>query len=126
MFFIGIFGADERKKEIKSIQNVVCKACENMTTYKLIRVNKIFHLFFIPIFKWDKRYYLISRCCNTIFSIPYNLGESLENSEDVDIKDEDLEQINSYVNTNERICSNCGNMVKSNFKYCPHCGEKQS
>ncbi|WP_270474220.1 zinc ribbon domain-containing protein [Clostridium cochlearium] len=124
MFFIGIFGIDERKKDIKLVQNLVCKACGNMTTYKLVKVNKVFHIFFIPIFKWDKRYFLISRCCNSIFGIPNNLGENLENNEDIDIKDEDLQQINSYGNANEKICGNCNNVVQSNFRYCPHCGNK--
>lgn len=124
MFFIGIFGIDERKKEIKVIRNLVCKACGNITAYKLIKVNKVFHFFFIPIFTWNKRYYLMSECCNSIFSISDKLAKALENNEHVDIKDEDLEQINSYTNTNERICSNCSNVVQSNFKYCPHCGER--
>lgn len=124
MFFIGIFGIDERKKEISTIQNVFCKACGSMTSYKLFKVNKVFHFFFIPIINWDKRYYLISRCCNSIFNIPNQLGTALENNEDTNINDEDLHQINSYVHSNEHICSNCNNVVQSDYKYCPYCGEK--
>ncbi len=29
-----------------------------------------FTFFFIPIFKWNRQYFAVSSCCNTVFSIP--------------------------------------------------------
>lgn len=122
MFFIG--GIEERKKSIKFIQNIVCKACGSMSSYELIKVYTVFHFFFIPIFKWNKRYYLISRCCNSVFQISLEIGEGLEKGQEINIQDSDLKEVYNEYNSREIICSNCKNSVDSSFQYCPHCGEK--
>lgn len=124
MFFIGIFGVEERKKSIKFIQNIICKACGNMSSYELIKVYEVFHFFFIPIFKWNKRYYVVSRCCNSVFQIPLEIGEGLEEGKEINIEDSYLKEIYNQYNSGEIICCNCRNVVDSSFQYCPHCGSK--
>lgn len=125
MFFIGVFGIEEKHKEIRNIQNIVCKDCERMTTYELIETYSFFHFFFIPIFRWNYRYYLKCRSCNTVFKIPKELGESLKMGENLSINNADL----NYAFREENVasitkCNNCGREVDYKFQYCPHCGHK--
>lgn len=125
MFFIGIFGIEEKHKEIRNIQNVVCKGCQRMTTYQLIEKYNFFHFFFIPIFKWNYRYYLKCRSCTVVFEIPKELGERLKLGENPVINDMDLNPVFRGENYKTRIrCSNCGSEMEMGFQYCPHCGYK--
>lgn len=125
MFFIGIFGIEDRKKHIKYIQNIVCKACGSMSTYELIKVTTVFHIFFIPIAKWNKRYYVISRCCENLFEVSNEVGKKLEHGEDIILNNEYLNQITNNTKHNEKlVCNNCNSIVENTFLYCPHCGSK--
>lgn len=128
MFFFGIFGISNKEKELRDINNVVCKKCRTMTTYKLIKVYNFFHIFFIPIIRWGQRYYLKSRCCNTIFEINPDLGGRLEQGEDVYIEDKDMTEVYSDYErkfyNEEVVCLACKNKVNTSFTYCPHCGER--
>ena len=123
MFFFGIMGIEDRKKSIKYIQNVICKGCEVMSTYELVKVYTIFHFFFIPLIKFNKKYYLVSRCCNSVFQLSAEIGERIEKGEDIHIDDSYLKEV--YVNHNRiNLCNNCGREVDGTFQFCPYCGGK--
>lgn len=122
MFFFGIFGIEGKEKEIRDVQNIICKTCSNMTSYKLLKTYNYFHFFFIPLFKWGVQYFLISRCCNTVFSIPMELGKKLEGGGDVYIREEDLTPLNNTFDYGEIVCPSCRSRVESKFRYCPYCG----
>jgi RNA polymerase subunit RPABC4/transcription elongation factor Spt4 len=122
LFFIGVFGIESKEKEIREIQNKVCKSCGKLTSYRLVKTYNYFHFFFIPTFRWSTRYYLIARCCRAVFEIPPELGRELEGGRDVPIRDEDLTRVGqSYGSTS---CPSCGNPVEPGFAFCPHCGTK--
>lgn len=126
MFFIGIFGVENREKEIRDIQNVICKVCGSMTNYKLIKTYNVFHFFFIPLFKWGIKYYLVSRCCQSVFEIPLELGKDLEGGGNTPINNMDLSSI--YVGKDDYYggprCPRCHKSLDNDFEYCPYCGEK--
>lgn len=127
MFFFGIFGVESKEKEIRYIQNVICKACGSMTTYRLIKVYNFFHFFFIPLFRWGETYYIEARCCGAIFEVSKEKGKELESGKDVPLTDEDLRYVNSnnYANVNgETICQGCRRSVNNSYSYCPYCGRK--
>ncbi|AVP64878.1 zinc ribbon domain-containing protein [Clostridium botulinum] len=124
MFFFGIFGINTKQEEIEDFENLVCKKCGILSRYTVIKTYNVFHFFFIPLIKWAEKYYLKSRCCNTIYAIS---KESLDKvREDRSLNNIDLKEIyseNSNAN-NIIICNGCGKEIDSSFKYCPHCGEK--
>lgn len=129
MFFFGVFGIENKQKEIRLIQNVVCKACGSMTTYRLIKVYNYFHFFFIPIFKWGEIYYVESRCCASLFEIPREIGRELERGKDIPLNDEYLRQVNTnYGYGNDFgttiVCHSCGRTIDRSFQFCPHCGNR--
>jgi len=75
-----------------------------------------FHFFFIPIFKWGRRYYVEARCCGRVFEVPKDYVEEILRNDTVDV--ERLREIHMPY----KVCRNCNNYVDSNYKYCPHCG----
>ena len=128
MFFIGIFGIQNKEKEIKYLNNISCSNCNDESTAKLIKTYNFFHFFFIPLFKWNEKYYVICSNCSTVFEIPRDKGKRIENGEDVEITYWDLKNAetgyynNSYTAGNR--CSYCGNTVESHFQFCPYCGRR--
>lgn len=128
MFFIGIFGVENKQKEIKFINNVPCKNCDKGLGGKLIKTFDFFHFFFIPIFKWNEVYYVICNKCKSIYEIPLDKGKKIERGEDIEITYWDLKSIETEYNNSTysigKRCIHCGRTVENNFEYCPYCGEK--
>ena len=131
MFFIGIFGIENRDKEVKELNNLTCKKCNNIVQGKLIKNYDFFHFFFIPLLKWNEKYYVLCDRCKCLYSIQKEKGKAVENGEDVNITYWDLEEVypDNTINFNDsiydmKICQNCGAKVKRDFKYCPYCGKE--
>ena len=130
MFFIGIFGIENKDKEVKDLNNLTCKKCNSTIKGKLIKNFDFFHFFFIPIFKWNEKYYVLCNSCKCLYSIPKEKGKAIENGDEVNITYWDLQEVYSDndINFNNsydmKICPNCGEQVKRNFKYCPYCGKE--
>ena len=103
MFFIGVFGIENKNKEIKYIENLNCKNCNNIVRGKLIKSFSFFHFFFIPIFKWNEKYYVICEGCNSVFSIPQEKGKATEKGENIHITYWDLNEVSGRNNR----CSHC-------------------
>lgn len=118
MFFIGILGIDNKSKEIKELKNVTCSHCESLGTVKLIKNYSYFHIFFIPIFKWNESYYLLCNKCNSTYIIPSYKGKAIEKGENIELTYWDLNKVNN-------TCKSCGKELDSNYEYCPYCGEKR-
>ncbi|MPQ43081.1 zinc ribbon domain-containing protein [Clostridium tarantellae] len=128
MFFIGIFGLSTKEKEIKVLNNIQCKNCKCDTRGKLIKTFQCFEFFFIPVFKWNEKYYVVCERCNTIYEIPKEKGKDIEKGENLELTYWDLKAIDSEynnINYSQKItCPNCGKVLESNFEYCPYCGTK--
>lgn len=126
MFFIGIFGIEDKEKEVKVLNNIQCKNCNNLNGAKLIKHFTYFHFFFIPIFKWNESYFVICNGCNSVYNISKEKGKGIEKGEDVEITYWDLNEVNNkygnYYSVNR--CTRCNREVENNFEYCPYCGEK--
>ncbi|MCT8975400.1 zinc ribbon domain-containing protein [Clostridium sp. CX1] len=128
MFFVGVFGIEDKQKEIKTIKNLSCKNCSNSSELVLFKQYSFFHFFFIPMFKWNIRYYLICNGCNTIYEIPKEKGIRAEEGDDTAITYWDLNNVNiPYYGTynNKHRCKSCGEEIEANFEYCPYCGKRQ-
>jgi len=128
MFFIGIFGIENKDKEIKKLDNISCKRCNKTISGRLIKNYDFFHFFFIPLFKWNEKYYVVCNQCKSVYTIPRDKGKAIEHDDKIEVTYWDLQEINTqyYDNNyyNENRCANCGGELSENFKYCPHCGMK--
>lgn len=88
MFFV--FGMSTKEKDIDFQQTVICPVCEAYGRLEIISLYNYFSLFFIPILKWNKKYYVQSTCCGSLFTIDKDLGKSIENGRRTKIEESEL------------------------------------
>lgn len=119
MFFI--FGISSKQKVIDFTQTIICQSCESYGRLELFMTYSFASLFFIPIFKWSKKYYIKTSCCGSLYSIENDLGKAIERGETNKINESDMQPISI---NRSRACSNCSYPIDAGFDYCPKCGEK--
>lgn len=119
MFFI--FGISNGHKELDFNQSIVCNVCGKYGRYRAFMEYMFFSLFFIPVFKWNKTYYIESSCCGTLYTIDNNLGKRISKSENVTLRDDDLHIVQSGQYIAIKKCIRCGYTTNEDFQYCPKC-----
>lgn len=127
MFFIGIFGVEARECVIRDVKNLYCRECDEHVFGRVIKRYNFFHFFFIPVLKWNERYYVKYDNCSHIYGISKEKGKSIESDEDIelcywDLKD--IEESNNSSRFNNR-CVCCSRVVEREYIYCPYCGKKR-
>ncbi|MBW8382763.1 MAG: zinc ribbon domain-containing protein [Youngiibacter sp.] len=122
MFFIGIFGVKQGQKEIGTESNVICPECGHLTRLNVIKQSSYFHIFFIPIFRWNVRYFAKTLCCGQLFELNAEAGKEFEEGKSGAISQGDLTRIGPQRRTGLVKCSSCGANVENSYRFCPHCG----
>jgi predicted RNA-binding Zn-ribbon protein involved in translation (DUF1610 family) len=117
MFFIGIFGIQSKDKVIKEFHNTVCPNCGRLSRAELIETYNYFHIFFIPVYRWNFKYYIKARCCNSVYVVDRDYLEELKDSDTID-----FDRVKDLYTPN--VCSNCGGAINPGFSFCPHCGQQ--
>ena len=121
MFFI--MGINEGvKKLLYNGRLVLCKTCGQYFEGEILMSYMAFSLFFIPLFKWNKRYFVKAPCCGSVFFISKEKGRRIEMGKDTNILEEDI--ISVVRTTQYKKCPECGKEVDLEFKFCPECGRK--
>lgn len=124
MFFI--FGIEEKEKELREFANIVCPECGRYSRAVLILQFTYFHFFFIPIFRWNKRYFVRVRGCGAMYEADAEYGKQLEQGAEPDFSR--LKKVSSgFSGFGEfyTTCKNCGEAFDPSFSYCPHCGTRK-
>lgn len=130
MFFIGIFGIEEKAKVIGQKDVEMCPFCARKGYHTFFKVYNYFHFFFIPLFKWNTRYFIQTSCCSKLYLITNpQLTYDLERGRDVTFTLADVELYKNLPQMYDEgidfdFCPNCGNRVSKTFLYCPYCGQK--
>jgi hypothetical protein len=120
MFFIA--GISSNQKQLEYNQMLICPGCGKYCGIEVFITYMYFSLFFIPIIKWSKKYYVKSNCCKSIFTLSKELGSQIEKGMTVTINDRDIEKVNNEYNMgHHNHCPNCGYVLDESFKYCPNC-----
>lgn len=121
MFFIG--GISNGEKKLDYVQTIICPRCGAFGRIEVFMTYISFSLFFIPIFKWNKKYYVKYTCCDSLYALNNEIGEKINHGEDVLISEDDLHILNCNISTTNR-CNNCGYIYDDDFKFCPKCGKE--
>lgn len=58
-----IWGSKHFSKKLSAHGNYCCENCNNNTPFDFVRHSKWFSLFFIPIFPFSSKYYLLCPIC---------------------------------------------------------------
>ncbi|MGI6124965.1 MAG: zinc ribbon domain-containing protein [Acetivibrionales bacterium] len=122
MFFIGIFGIQDKEKRLGTCNNIICPSCGQLARYEVYKSYRYFHVFFIPTFRWNVKYIVKTSCCGSLFELDPIVGKEFERNPDTEIRNENLRPINNYLPY--RHCLNCRVNVPAEFSFCPYCGGK--
>lgn len=122
MFFM--MGITPGKKLFDFNQLVICGNCGSYGRYQVFMTYMCLSIFFIPCFKWDKKFYVQTSCCNTIYELNPDVGRAIARGESIEIKPEHLTKVQEGRRSFARRCSNCGYETQENFEFCPKCGTK--
>ncbi|HEY8363623.1 MAG TPA: zinc ribbon domain-containing protein [Tissierellaceae bacterium] len=120
MFFI--FGITTKEDKLDFTQTFVCPNCGAYGRLEVFVTYTVFTLFFLPIFKWNKRYYVKSTCCGSLYSIDSDLGRDIEKGIKTKIEESDLRPI--YTGYSQRYCPSCHYPIDPEFQFCPRCGSR--
>ncbi|MGM0396797.1 MAG: zinc ribbon domain-containing protein [Bacillota bacterium] len=121
IFIAGVY--PKQKKLEYSAGPKVCTSCGRYGSYDVYMEYNTFSLFFIPIIKWKKRYFVVTTCCQERMELDSQVGERIEKGENIQIREADLTR--SRGSEGIKYCSNCGQPIDPGFTYCPNCGSKQ-
>ena len=105
-------------KVLKTIYGT-CDTCQIKGDIKILKTYQCLRLFFIPIFKWQTRYFMQHSC-----------GGQTELTEEIalgllhgTISVDNLHMSHDLLNPN--ICKKCGKMLETGFEFCPYCGSQR-
>lgn len=96
MFFI--CGINQEQKDLGSFGPYICGACGSYGRYQVYITYMCLSLFFIPIFKWSKKYYVQTTCCQSLYELNPEIGKRIQRGESVDICPEDMTLIQRGTN----------------------------
>lgn len=137
MFFI--FGIAPGRKVLNFQQTIICQNCGSYGRYEVMMTYMALSIFFFPIFRWNRQYYVKTSCCNATYQLDDTVGRRIARGEDVEIGPEDLTRIyqeSDFQNRwsgsqeawqgedQENYCPNCGYTTREDYEFCPKCGRK--
>lgn len=123
MFFI--MGISSSEKKLDFVQTFLCSRCGQFGRLELYMTYTFFSLFFIPVFRWNVRYYVKNSCCGTVYELASDLGKRLKKGENITITEQDLHMVShDEQNRSMDSCPNCGYRTNRDFMFCPKCGKK--
>lgn len=134
MFFI--IGISNGEKKLDFVQTMVCSRCGQFGRLEVFMTYMYFNLFFIPIFRWNRRYYAKSSCCDTVYQIDPAIGARIRKGEQVTLQEEYLQEVrrgrdysghtgyDGQAVRPKKRCPACGYMAAEDFDFCPKCGTR--
>ena len=119
MFFL--IGINQNSEELEYDQMMICDSCGSYGRYRVFMTYMVFSFFFIPLFKWDRHYYVETSCCSSLYELAEEAGKAIYNHERVEIQSDDLTLIRGH-NRAFKKCAHCGYTTDEDFDFCPKCG----
>ena len=84
MIFIG--GISQGQKILDYVKTVICDRCGRYGRFQVVMTYMYFSFFFIPLFKWNRKYYVKMSCCGTVYELDPEVGKILARGGQVDIE----------------------------------------
>ena len=143
MFFIG--GVGQGSKILNVSKQLTCKFCGSQVGCQIVMAYYYFSFFFIPLFKWNRRFLIKMSCCGAVYELNPAVGKALARGQQAEIRNEDLKllqegkgraaaswQAGSQFGESEtdeeipqtRCCPICKYESPGEFRYCPNCGHR--
>lgn len=118
-----LIGISNGEKRLDYVKTILCSKCSKLGRYEIIMTYTYLSVFFIPIFKWGRHFYVKSTCCQELYELDPFIGKKIQHGEGTDIREEHLTSVKGHYNFNKQ-CSSCGYTTNSEYVYCPKCGKQ--
>ena len=116
-----ICGVNQGQKQFDFHQTVVCPRCGRYGRYEVFMTYLCLSLFFLPVLKWNRRYFVRTSCCGAVYALNPEKGRAIAHGEPVTIEPQDLTLVGSQA-ARLRRCPRCGYTTEEDFTFCPKCG----
>lgn len=122
MFFI--MGISQGQKQLDFDQLIVCGHCGKYGHLKVFMVYSYLSLFFIPVFKWGRRYYVQAGCCGAAVELDAETGKKIADGELTRLPEDIIPADDHGVlnGSREKRCPSCGFVTEEDYSFCPKCG----
>lgn len=123
MFFM--MGISQGQKQLDFDQLIVCGHCGKYGHLNVYMVYTYLSLFFIPVFKWGRRYYVQAGCCGTSVELDAETGRKIASGELKHLPEDIIPAGGGFGTTGgnrEHRCPNCGFTTEEDYSFCPKCG----
>lgn len=120
MFFI--MGISQGRKKLNFDQMIVCRNCGRYGHMEVYMVYSYLSLFFIPIFKWGRSYYVHTTCCDTMVPIDAELGRQIERGQVTSLPESIIPEHDQT--SRRKRCAACGFETEEDYQFCPKCGAR--
>lgn len=118
-----MLGINDDRRDLDFSQMIICDACGAYGRYTVFMTFTVLSLFFIPCFKWNRRYYVQTSCCGHLYELDREVGAAIARGEKVEIRPEQLHGVPGQGQAHRR-CANCGYATNEDFDFCPKCGQR--
>lgn len=79
-----------------------------------------FTFFFLPLFRFGKRYYVTCPNCGAVYELNREEGRRLERDPNAQINPDQMTRISGA--SGRHYCPHCGTEVEPGSHFCPNCG----
>ena len=121
MFFM--MGVTQKREDLDFVQMVTCDVCGAYGRMNVYVIYSVLSLFFLPVYKWNRRYYVEMSCCHSLYELNSDVGRGIENGTVSVIDENDLVLIRGNRSSYKR-CEHCGYETEEDFDFCPKCGNR--
>jgi len=123
MFFMA--GVTQDRKELDYDRMVICEACGRYGHLRVFMTCMVLSIFFIPVFRWNRQYFVEMSCCGSIYTLDPEKGRQIERGISCEIEQADLVRVGAGTpGAGVLHCPDCGYTTNEDFQYCPRCGRK--
>lgn len=84
-------------------------------------VFSVFTLFFIPLFRFGKRYLVSCPGCGAVYELEKDEGTRIARDAHAEIDPSRMHRVEGRAG---KFCPNCGSPVAPESNFCPNCGAK--
>ena len=119
MFFI--VGITSGTSELGMRRCASFPCCSHGGAAALTCVYRQFTFFFLPLFRFGKRYFISCPDCGAVYEIERDEGKRVELDPQAEI---DPGRIHRLAGRAARFCPNCGQRVNPDSRFCPFCGSR--
>ena len=114
-----LFCTGEDTDDLYLDQKITCPVCGKKAELHAFCSYKAFRVFFLPVYKWDKRYFVQTSCCGAACPISEKLGEAVDGGKKLDLRRLPLR---GAAPQRLKVCAACGYETSQPFRFCPMCG----